>query len=165
MIAAAGDEVQIVSAMPAFQTRRHTSSGEVVVARRSDHRHASAVTDLAFPGLEPRRGPGTRLGRSDPAPGIPQFHYLQITAEFCTHYAQEAGHFPPLCTGNWATFVFYLLPLSLLFSHSALERSVSRRFWPEKWKVELSDAKDLTSIESISMMYLLKRFYAIERDS
>jgi hypothetical protein len=32
MIAAEGDEVQIVSAMPAFQTRRHTSSVEVVVA-------------------------------------------------------------------------------------------------------------------------------------
>ena len=40
---------------------------------------------------------------------------------------------------------------------------MSRRFWPEKWKVELSDARDLTSIESISMMYLLKRFYAIEK--
>ena len=38
MIAAEGDEVQIVSAMPAFQTRRHTSSVEAVVARRSDHR-------------------------------------------------------------------------------------------------------------------------------
>ena len=32
MIAAEVDEVQIVSAMPAFQTRRHTSSVEVVVA-------------------------------------------------------------------------------------------------------------------------------------
>jgi len=50
MIAAEGDEVQIVSAMPAFQTRRHTSSVEVVVARRSDHRHASPQTDLATPG-------------------------------------------------------------------------------------------------------------------
>jgi hypothetical protein len=58
MIAAEGDEVQVVSAMPAFQTRRHTSSVEVVVARRSDHRHTCPVTDLALPGLEPRRDPG-----------------------------------------------------------------------------------------------------------
>src|SRR5664279_2210600 len=43
---------------PAFQTRRHTSSVEVVVARRSDHRHTCPVTDLALPGLEPRRDPG-----------------------------------------------------------------------------------------------------------
>lgn len=34
MIAAEADEVQIVSAMPAFRTRRHTSSVEVVVPSR-----------------------------------------------------------------------------------------------------------------------------------
>jgi len=62
MIAAEGNEVQVVSAMPAFQTRRHTSSVEVVVARRSDHRHTSPVTDLSLPGLETRRGPGPPLG-------------------------------------------------------------------------------------------------------
>jgi hypothetical protein len=65
MIAAGGDEVQIVSAMPAFQPRRHTSSVEVVVARRSDHRHTSPVTDLALPGLETRRDPGAPAAVSD----------------------------------------------------------------------------------------------------
>ena len=65
MIAAEGDEVQIVSAMPAFQTRRHTSSVEVVVARRSDHRHTSPVTDLALPS---HTKPGEARGSRAPVP-------------------------------------------------------------------------------------------------
>ena len=84
MTAAEGDEVQIVSAMPAFQTRRHTSSAEVVVARRSDHRHTSPVTDLALQGLETRRDPGHPCKRKETS------HHL-CSAKYPIFQRSESG--------------------------------------------------------------------------
>ena len=53
-IATEADEVQIVSTMPAFQSRRHTSSLELVVAWRCDPRHTSPVMTAASRVSNPR---------------------------------------------------------------------------------------------------------------